>query len=275
MVTRTLLVGIVVATVSLVLAPGVLADNGSVRIEKILDASELAATEGIDVISTSLSNRPRSIDGDIKVGSRVGVRQHTVVADDASYYTSIRRSKGKRLLGSHGYNADQGYWATPSTMFEDARSLSLIQQDLLTPTTAITGLDGRWPYSTFTPESAAQDDTNYPWYLTRTTLLPYNLAWRHVPVSDYREQRGRDGTRIITGRLDAGTEPDTDTCAVSDLRIVIDSQDRLRESSWTSSCPHRGVRSSTRHQSTASYGPQDPKPATSPSVAQATLISGT
>jgi hypothetical protein len=265
----------VLFAVGLSLTSPAVASESADRIQDVLAASEEAAAIGINVLARTTANRPTTLaDGVSRVPARAAIRTHIVVAADNAYYQSTRRNSDKRLLGAKGSNAVQGSWATPSMMNRSTRAAALIREGRLTATTAITGLDAQWPYSPITPESAAAEGSNFPWYLTRTMLLPYNLASGSAPVTDYRAQRGTGGTTVISGRVEPTGEPETDACAARNLRIVIDSRDRIQESSWIHVCTRAGRTTSVRHQVEATYGPQSPKPATVPAIPQDGLITG-
>lgn len=266
---------VAVAAAIFVSNPASALDDDS-RISAVMSASQTEAAGGVDVIATNTANRPSLISRlTTQVPAGVTVRDHLVVAADGSFYHSIRRNQGRRLLGSLGFNPSQGNWATPSTMYRDGRSTALIRNGQLTPTTAITGLNQEWPYSYFTPQSAIEDGTNFPWYLARQIVLPYNVTYGHMPIRNFRERPTRDGGSIITGQVEAGTEPETDRCRATNLTIRVDGSDRIRESRWTRDCPRAGGgRTLTKILAKVSYGAQSPKPATSPSIDQGELLSG-
>ncbi len=199
------------------------------------------------------------------IPANVTVRNHVVVAADGTFYQSFRRDKGKVLLGARGYNSAQGNWATASTMGADPRARSLVQSGRLTPTTSITGLNGSWPY---TSPLRSEEEGSPTWFLTQSLILPYNLSRGIMPISSFRERRGPGGTTIITGRVAAGMDPETDFCDVRDLRIVVDGSNRITESSWNQRC--RNV--THRHVAKVSYGTNFPKMAIDPQTPQDVLI---
>lgn len=271
---QTMLSVSVVFALAIVMPNPAAAVDAESRTADIIRSSEAEAAGGIDVVATSTANRPSLISRLVtQIPGGVAVRDHLVVASDGSFYHSIRRNQGRKLLGSLGFNPSQGNWATPSTMYRDGRSTALIRSGQLTPTTAITGLNQEWPYSYFTPQSATEDGTNFPWYLARQIVLPYNLAYGHMPIRNFRQRITSDGGSIITGQVDAGTEPETDRCRATNLTIRVDGSDRIRESRWTRDCPRAGGgRILTKITAKASYGLQSPKRATSPSIEQSAIL---
>lgn len=272
---RIVVISAVVVTVGSSLTSPAFSADSETQVRDVLSASEQAAGNGIDVIARTTANKPTFLaDGVSSIPAQTAIRVHTVVAVDNSYYESTRRNRDKRLLGAKGYNAVQGNWATPSTMYRNARAAALIRDGRLTATTAVIGLDAQWPYSTITPESAEMEGSNFPWYLTRTMLVPFNLATGNATITDYRLKRGSGDTTVITGRVEPTGEPDTDPCSARNLRIVVDSRDRVQESSWTQVCTRSGRTTSVRHEAKAKYGPQTPKPATEPTIPQSVLLSG-
>jgi hypothetical protein len=265
---------VVVMVGSFLSSPAFSADSDT-RVRDVLSASEQSAGNGIDVIVRTKANKPTFLaDGVSSVPAQTAIRMHTVIAADNSFYQSTRRNREKSLLGAKGYNSVQGNWATPSTLYRDARAAALIRDGRITATTAVIGLDAQWPYSTITPESAAIEGSNFPWYLTRTMLVPFNLATGAATITDYRLKRGSGGTSVITGRVEPTGEPDTDRCAARNLRIVVDSRGRVQESSWTQVCTQSGRTVSVRREAKAKYGPQTPKPAIEPTIPQSALLGG-